>query len=132
MSDAFTPEWFDRIAPALAALPAAGDVDAVVQYVISSTPDGKVTSDDWTTATIDPDRLTRVWFLVEPFAAHEARVNSAVGGREGNRIVEQVLHDPFYPHADARHDMVFAIDIHHDPAAVVLAPCLAAGDDIMQ
>ncbi len=43
MSDAFTPEWFDRVAPALAALPSAGDIDAVVQYVISSTPDGKVT-----------------------------------------------------------------------------------------
>ena len=43
MSDAFTPAWFDRAAPALAAAPAAGDVDAVVQYVISSTPDGKVT-----------------------------------------------------------------------------------------
>ena len=43
MSDAFTPEWFDRVAPVLAALPSAGDIDAVVQYVISSTPDGKVT-----------------------------------------------------------------------------------------
>ena len=43
MSDAFTPEWFDRVAPVLAALPSVGDIDAVVQYVISSTPDGKVT-----------------------------------------------------------------------------------------
>lgn len=43
MSDTFTPEWFDRIAPVLAALPSAGDIDAVVQYVVSSTPDGKVT-----------------------------------------------------------------------------------------
>ena len=43
MSDAFTPEWFDRVAPMLAALASAGDIDAVVQYVISSTPDGKVT-----------------------------------------------------------------------------------------
>ena len=43
MSDTFTPEWFDRVAPVLAALPPAGDIDAVVQYVISSTPDGKVT-----------------------------------------------------------------------------------------
>ncbi len=43
MSDAFTPDWFDRIAPVLAGLPSAGDVDAVVQYVVSSTPDGKVT-----------------------------------------------------------------------------------------
>ncbi|MEM9202685.1 MAG: SCP2 sterol-binding domain-containing protein [Actinomycetota bacterium] len=43
MSDAFTPEWFDRIAPTLSSLPSAGAVDAVVQYVISSTPDGKVT-----------------------------------------------------------------------------------------
>ena len=43
MSDAFTPAWFDRVAPMLAALPSAGDIDAVVQYVISSTPDGQVT-----------------------------------------------------------------------------------------
>ena len=43
MSAAFTPEWFDRVAPALAALPSAGDVDGVVQYVVSGTPEGKVT-----------------------------------------------------------------------------------------
>lgn len=43
MNDAFTPEWFDRVAPVLAAVPSAGTVDAVVQYVISSTPVGKVT-----------------------------------------------------------------------------------------
>lgn len=43
MSAAFTPEWFDRVAPALAALPSAGDVDGVVQYVVSGSPEGKVT-----------------------------------------------------------------------------------------
>ena len=43
MSAFLTPEWFDTAAPALAALPSAGDVDAVVQYVVSSTPEGKLT-----------------------------------------------------------------------------------------
>ncbi|MEM8705764.1 MAG: SCP2 sterol-binding domain-containing protein [Actinomycetota bacterium] len=38
-----SPEWFDAAAPALAALPSAGDASATVQYVVSSSPDGKVT-----------------------------------------------------------------------------------------
>ncbi len=43
MSDFLSPEWFDAAASALAATPPAGEVDAVVQYVVSSTPDGKLT-----------------------------------------------------------------------------------------
>ena len=43
MSAVLSPEWFDAAAPALAALPAAGDASAEVQYAVASSPDGKVT-----------------------------------------------------------------------------------------
>lgn len=43
MSELLSPEWFDTAAVTLAGLPSAGDVDAVVQYAVASSPDGKVT-----------------------------------------------------------------------------------------
>ena len=43
MSDLLSPEWFDETAALLAGLAPAGDVDASLQYAVSSTPAGKVT-----------------------------------------------------------------------------------------
>ncbi|MEO0494395.1 MAG: SCP2 sterol-binding domain-containing protein [Actinomycetota bacterium] len=43
MTAVLSPEWFDAAGPVLAGLAPAGDVSAVVQYAVSSAPDGKVT-----------------------------------------------------------------------------------------
>lgn len=43
MTAVLSTEWFAAAAPALAALPPAGDASGVVQYVVASTPEGKVT-----------------------------------------------------------------------------------------
>lgn len=43
MNAPLSPEWFAETAGLLAGLDAAGDVDATLQYAVSSAPDGKVT-----------------------------------------------------------------------------------------
>ena len=43
MSQFLSEEWFTEATATLAALPAAGDASAVLQYAISGGPDGKVT-----------------------------------------------------------------------------------------
>jgi len=43
MSAPLSDEWFAAANSALAALPSAGEVDAVVQWAVSASPEGKVT-----------------------------------------------------------------------------------------
>ncbi|MEM9468204.1 MAG: SCP2 sterol-binding domain-containing protein [Actinomycetota bacterium] len=91
MSDAFTPAWFDRVAPVLAALPSAGDIDAVVQYVVSSTPDGKVTFH----AVIDGGVVTDLASgkAADPTAVISASYDAALDVLEGRKTPDAAFMD---------------------------------------
>lgn len=91
MTDAFTPGWFDRVAAALAVLPSAGAVDAVVQYVVSSTPDGKVTFH----AVIEGGVVTDVAAgkAADPTAVISCSYDSALAVLGGDKSADEAFMD---------------------------------------
>ena len=91
MSTFLSPEWFDAAAAALARIPSAGEVDAVVQYVVSSTPDGKLTFH----AVIDDGVVTELASgkAADPTAVISCSYDAALDVVEGRKSADAAFMD---------------------------------------
>ena len=86
-----SPAWFDAASAALADLPPVGDIDAVVQYVVSSTPDGKLTFH----AVIDGGVVTELASgkAVEPTAVISCTYDAALDVAAGRKSADAAFMD---------------------------------------